>query len=171
MELIQIGYTKKAHGVKGEVKVHIDTPFLDDAKKAEVFFIETKGQALPYFLEKLQFGNQIIAKFEDVASKEDAAQITGQNLYLREEDISEQESQEFDLDKDFAFFKGFLIKDMEHGDIGLISEVVEYPQQIMAFVELEDREIIIPLNEFFIQDIDLDNNIILMELPDGILDL
>ena len=60
---------------------------------------------------------------------------------------------------------------MELGDIGIIDEVVEMPEQFMAFLSYQEKEVMVPLNEFFIQDIDPENKIILMELPDGIFNI
>jgi len=171
MELVQIGYTKKVHGVKGEIKIHIEDYYLKDAKQADVFFIEIKGQQLPYFIEKLQFGNAIIAKFEEVDRKEDAVMLSGNPISMKEQDLLPEEQREFDLANDFKYFEGFLIKEMELGDIGIIDEVVEMPEQFMAFLSYQEKEVMVPLNEFFIQDIDPENKIILMELPEGIFDI
>ena len=169
MNKIQIGYTQKVHGVRGEIKVHIEKPYQNDALKASVFFIELPEGTLPYFIEQLQFGKTTIAKFEEVNDKETAKKLSGKNLFLKEEDVTAKEQREFELD--YKFFEGFLIKDIELGTIGTIEEIVEMPHQIMAFLSYQNREVLIPINEYFIQDIDLESEVILMELPDGLLDV
>ncbi|MEO5583093.1 MAG: hypothetical protein ABIR66_10395, partial [Saprospiraceae bacterium] len=64
---------------------------------------------------------------------------------------------------------GFSINDNKEGNIGLIESIEELPGQILAGVIFQDRAIQIPLAEELILDIDLDNKIIFMDLPEGIL--
>ena len=48
MEFIEVGFTKKAHSLTGELKVNIEPRYLEDVLKADVVFIETKGTRLPH---------------------------------------------------------------------------------------------------------------------------
>jgi 16S rRNA processing protein RimM len=45
------------------------------------------------------------------------------------------------------------------------------PQQEMAFVIHNGREVLIPLNESLIVSVDRENKTLLMDLPEGLLDM
>jgi len=56
--------------------------------------------------------------------------------------------------------------------IGTIISIEEYPQQMMAFIRLaEGEEIMVPLSPAFIVDIDVEQRIVDMNLPDGMVDV
>jgi len=56
------------------------------------------------------------------------------------------------------------------GEIGTIDEVLEMPQQEMAFLKYKGRDVLVPLNEQFIQSVDEGNRRVMVDLPDGLLD-
>lgn len=169
--LIRVGYTKKPHGIKGEIKVQIEEEYLDDFLEAKVIFLEIKGKAVPYFITEAREGNEIIIKLEDITTREMAMEIAGKELSLREEDLQIPESESDDEVVNFTQLIGFQIEDIEWGPIAVIEDVIEYPQQILAIITHQSREVLIPLHPTFIKDILPDQKIIKMELPEGILDL
>lgn len=168
--LVSIGYTKKPHGLKGELKVLIDDLYLDDFLDAETIFLELKGKKLPFFIESVREGNEILVKLEDIDSKEAADNIASKEIFLRESDIVPLDERELEED-DFVQYLGYQVQDSELGLIGAIEEIIEYPQQMMAVVNYQDREVLIPMNEAFIKKIQKKEKIIHMELPEGLLDL
>ena len=50
-----------------------------------------------------------------------------------------------------------------------ITKVEQYPQQLMAIVIHEGKEILIPLAEAYIEKIDIEKEQIIMTLPEGML--
>ena len=65
---IQIGFTKKAYGVKGELKMKIEEQYVEDFFKCKILFISIGGKKVPFFIEDVRIGNAVIAKFEDINS-------------------------------------------------------------------------------------------------------
>lgn len=55
--------------------------------------------------------------------------------------------------------------------MGEILEVKEYPQQFLATVNYKETEVLIPLNEAFILEIDMDKKVVKFDLPEGLLEL
>ena len=68
-------------------------------------------------------------------------------------------------------YVNFEIHDKILGKIGIIEEIIEYPQQEMAAIKFQEKEVLIPLNEQLILTIDAENKVIEMDLPDGLLEL
>ena len=63
------------------------------------------------------------------------------------------------------------IIDKETDAVYEILRVEEYPQQLMAVVQPGDKEILIPLSDQLITSIDKPNRVLMMNIPEGLLDL
>ena len=170
-KLIQIGFTKKPHGLKGELKLHIEDKYLEDLMNADVVVLQIKGKPTPFFVEDIRIGNAIIGKFEDIDTPEAALSIANKELSLREQDIIPDEEREIEVDGlQYEKCIGYKIFDGDN-EIGEILEILEFPQQEMAVIEYEKREVLIPLNSAFIVKQDDKAKKFIMDLPEGLLDL
>ena len=169
MELIKIGKALKTHGYKGHLRVFVDEFYMDDFEVMKNLFIGN----LPYFIlsKDINSDSQAIISLEEINSKEKAQLLQGKDIYANEEDLSGI------LDEDpYKEIIGFLIKDKKTGDIGTIEDVIEMPRQYLAKIMKDEasgkkKEILIPLNETYIQKTDKKKKIIFVELPDGFLDI
>lgn len=167
-----IGYTKKAKGLDGSLKVKIFDEYVEDFAQAEVLFLEMSGKHLPFFVQKLEVQSDLVVQFEDVTDRNSAALLTGKSIFLRPQDILADEDRQLEIEElEYAFVEGFLLKDPRLGVIGTIKEVIELPQQEMAVVDYQNKEILIPLNEQLIEEINETTQEITIDLPDGLLDL
>jgi 16S rRNA processing protein RimM len=55
--------------------------------------------------------------------------------------------------------------------IGEILEVIEQPHQLLCRLEIKGKEVLIPLHEASLKKIDHKKNQVLVELPEGLLDI
>jgi len=172
-EYVSIGYTKKTHGTKGNIKIQIKDQYVEDAGQVDVVFIQIKGKHVPFFVEDLNYGHQLILKLEDVDSLESATSITAKEIFIRAKDVLTDQDREFEVvdSSQYRKYEGYLILDTEVGNIGKIEEVIEYPQQEMAVVNYKNREVLIPLTPQLIDKIDDQQKQIHFNLPEGLLDL
>ena len=168
---IKIGKTHKTRGVAGELKYSVSDEYWDDFLGADVLFIEVGSLKTPFFVENIKAGNQEVMKLEDVDSLEAAGALTNKVIFMRESDLSEKQVEEVPLTSMFDILPGYLMIDKKAGNVGEILEIMEFPQQIMASVQFGKKEILIPLNDDFIQDINQQKKEMLMELPEGLLEL
>ncbi len=167
--LILIGHTKKTHGAAGEIKVFVEDHYLDDFAQSEVVFINIQGKPAPFFIENLRVAGDLLLKLEEIDTPAQAKTITSSEIFLRKQDISHVEINE-DL-ASFRQYEGFEIEDEHLGRIGKIVEVIELPQQELAVVIYQDREVMIPLHADLVRKIDKKTSTLLLQLPEGILDL
>ena len=79
--MLLIVYTKKPHGLKGEIKLDVDDKYLDALLESEVLVLKIKGKDTPFFVEDIRIGNAIIAKFEDVSTPEEALSISSKEIF------------------------------------------------------------------------------------------
>lgn len=172
-KLISIGFTKKMSGVKGELKVAVKDQYLEDYLQATVVFLKIQGKTAPFFIENHNVSNSLLVKFEDINDRNAALPLTGKEMLLREKDLIPEEEREFEVTDNLLFrkYEGFVIIDKTAGKIGKIEEIVEFPQQEMAVVIYQENEIYVPLHEDLIVEIDDIEKNILVELPEGLLEL
>ena len=166
-----IGSTKRPHGLKGELKLYVEEKYVEDLMNAEILMIDIKGRPTPFFIEDIRFGNNIIAKFEDVNTPEAAMSIANKEISLRESDLIPDDEREIEIETmPYEHCIGYTIVN-EGETIGVIDNIVEYPQQEMAILNYKNKEVLVPLNQHFIKKVDDKNKVIEMVLPEGLLDL
>lgn len=167
MNYIQIGTLGKTHGLKGELKFKIEEEYIDDFNEVDVLFIKVKGHYAPYFIESIRSSS--IIKFEDTNTKEAANELRSQSIFLKEEDVTILA----DIPEELLYehLKGFKMMDNSIGNLGKIQAVEAYPQQEMAVIIYNNNEVLIPLNEFIISKIDMENETVLVNLPEGLLEI
>jgi 16S rRNA processing protein RimM len=170
MEYTQIGTTKKTHGVHGELKVAIDEPYEDSFLEAERVFLELRGSMQPFFIENIRGGGDLIVQFEDVPTKEDARLLQIRGIFLPAEELADVPDYE-EVGLEYARIVGYQVLDEQAGALGAVVEVLEMPQQELAQVLYQGREILIPLNDQFVQSVDDAGKRVLVDLPEGLLTL
>jgi len=164
MELIKIGKVLKTHGYKGHLKIFIDEFYMSDFEEMNAIFINQ----LPYFIisKDINSDSQAIILVEDIDSKEKAHPLQGKEIFAKDDDLTEiLDGEEYDE------LIGFEIYDKTIGNIGKIEAIIEMPFQFLAKVLVDKKEILIPLNEDFILNIDEKKKTIEMRLPDGLLEI
>lgn len=171
--LVLIGHTRKSYGINGEMKLHVDKAYLEDIPILKIVFIKINGKHIPYFIESVRYVNALLIKLEDINTPEDTIHLASREIYARQEDLLPDEDRTFEVETlEFEKYAGYLILNAENQEeIGIIKKVVEYPQQEMAIVNYNDREILIPLNHALIDSIDDLSKMMYLNLPEGLLDL
>ncbi|NJL76406.1 MAG: 16S rRNA processing protein RimM [Saprospiraceae bacterium] len=171
-EFIAIGHTQKPHALTGELKVFVEEAYLEDFLQAPMVFLDLKGQKLPFFVEQVRGEGAMIVAFEDINSREDAEKISKKELFIRQQDLIPDTERQLPVkDLEYSDYIGFQIQDTQLGAVGVIEDIAELPQQEMAVVQYKEKEILIPLNQTWIVEVLEQQRIVLMDLPEGLLDL
>lgn len=166
-QLSKIGFINRTHGYKG--MLHCVTQLANPEKllQAEYLFVLINGLPVPYFVEDIEVNEtDFFVKLEDINSDVDGKKLNSLELYA--EKIREKKQNAFLSWKDL---KGFTATDESYGEMGIIIEVAEYPMQYVAKCLIDEKEVLFPLNENVIKDIDEDNKTIHLDLPDGLIQL
>lgn len=164
MELIKIGKVGKTHGFKGHLKMHVDEFYMNDFESMQAVFI----QNLPYFIISRDINTDIqaIVLLEGIDNKEKAHNLQGKEIFANADDLAEI----FD-DAEYDILIGYELHDKKLGKIGIIENIMEMPFQILAQLKINSKEVLIPLNHDFIIKILEDKKQIIMQLPEGLLDV
>jgi 16S rRNA processing protein RimM len=171
LDLIPIGRTNKTHGVDGTLRITIEDAFFEDFVAAEVVFLETGGNPVPFFIDDRWGSGDLFLKLEEVDSKEAARPLTDKVLFMRREDIQATGRAQEEEPHVYAKWIGYTITDVDYGLVGKISAIEELPEQFLAVVEYQGEEIMIPLHEQLISKVDHHKKEVSMDLPEGLLEL
>lgn len=167
-EAFYIGYITKTKGLKGEVQLYFE---FEDYKSLDldVVFAEMNGKMVPFFVasHKIYPNSTGLFYFDDIDHIDKAQALLKKKIYLPLSKMPERDEDEFF----YTDLKGFIAVDETLGELGEIIEVNEYPQQFVATVHYKNRDILFPLNEDFIVEIDDEENILHLDLPEGLLDI
>ena len=164
----RIGSILKTRGLKGELQLYVDFEGLENIKFNAVF-VDMAGKLVPYFVQTIKYPQRNVGylNLEDVDTIEKATALVKKNVYLPNKLKPKKKKAEFTL-KDLL---GFTAIDDNEGELGEITEINEYPQQLVASVHYQNREVLFPLNEEIIKGIDVVKEILYVDLPDGLLDI
>jgi 16S rRNA processing protein RimM len=167
-EAFYIGYITKTKGLKGEVQLYFeyDEPGLLDL---DVVFADINGKMVPFFVSvyKMQPNNTCNIYFDDIDHIDKAQPLLRKKIYLPLTKMPDRSDDDFHYND----LKGFIVSDETRGELGEIIEINEYPQQFVATVSYQNKEVMFPLNEDMIIEIDEDEGTLLVDLPDGLLDI
>jgi 16S rRNA processing protein RimM len=164
----QLGYILKPHGLQGDVLVFLDTDKPEYYEGMESVFIKIENKLVPFLISELQLRkNRAIIRFEGVHSIEEAERLKGNSLYLPLEQLPPLEDDQFY----YHDVINFMIIDESGQDIGKVHTIYEANGNDLFAVYLENREVLIPIQDDFIREIDYENQKIHMHLPKGLLEV
>ncbi len=164
---IPVGQLLKSVGTLGEMKLQVQDEYFEDIHRCGHFFIKKRGNYIPYFIQYFKEAADLIIKIEEIDSPESGTTLTLETLYLRQLDI---QSEKGSSTAEKSQLDGYEV--YNYGQkIGNIISVQQLQYQLLANVEYNGKEIMLPLHDALISHIDQSKNQIFMELPEGILDL
>lgn len=166
-ECYYLGRINKPWGVKGQLSLFLDVDSPEEYLGLDSAYIDIKGQLIPHFfhIDSLN-GNKAVATFEDIGPDQ-ASALAGRDMYLPLDMLPKLDGNRFY----FHEITGFRVVDRERGDIGHVEQVLEYPAQPLLQVMRNNVEILIPIIDEVIKDVDRENKTLLIEAPKGLIDL
>ena len=170
-EIIEIGAFNKPHGINGEISATFDYD-IDVISDLDCFITNINGIFVPFFAESVRAKNNCTAliKLDGIDDDKGVKFLVNHTIYAQKSTFApaqvdyDVESDELPLD----FFIGFTIKTSEGETVGEITAVDCATENYLFIV---NDNIYVPATDDFIIDIDFDNKILEMELPEGIFDL
>lgn len=166
-EYYSLGKISKARGLKGEVQIYLEIENPQDYKTMESVFIEINKKLVPFFIEKSIIQKNIAYLYLEGVDHVDVAQkLIGNTVFYPIAKKPENTN-----DDTPNLLKGYFVKDKTIGDIGTITEIQIFPSQYVASVIYQGKEVLFPLNDSFILKLDSKKQEILVDLPEGLLDI
>ena len=167
-EAFKIGYVTKTKGLKGELQIFFEFEDYEDLE-FDVLFADMNGKLVPYFVASLKLypNSTGLFFFDDIDHIDKAQPLVKKKIYLPLGKMPERDEDDFTYND----LKGYTVNDETHGELGEIIDVQEFPQQFVATVLYKEKEIMFPLNEDMIVEIDEETETLFVDLPEGLLDI
>jgi 16S rRNA processing protein RimM len=168
MQYFKAGKLVAVHGLKGELILKHELGKKSSLKDVKAIFIEDKKDSFfPWFIEtaKAKSADEVLLKLESIDTREAAAKISQKEIWLTEEDFKNLSAKSAP-----ANLLGYTIINNKDR-LSEILEVVEQPHQLLCRIEINKKEVLIPINESFLKNIDHKKKEVIVELPDGLLDI
>jgi 16S rRNA processing protein RimM len=164
-----LGKIVKKYSFKGELLAKLDTDQPELYEHLNAIFIQVKNNFIPFFVESSQLHKSELLriKFEDVDSEGDADALLKSELYLPLEFLPKLEGNKFY----FHEVINFKIIDKNFGEVGTIKAINDSTAQSLFEIDRNGIEILIPMNDEFIIEVDRDNKSITVETPPGLIEL
>ncbi|WP_025273750.1 ribosome maturation factor RimM [Haloglycomyces albus] len=163
---VVVGRVAKPHGLKGEVaiEVHTDRPEERFTVGARA---ETDQESLTVESVRFHKGRPVV-RFAEARGRDAAEKLRGRFLYMdvaTDEDVDDDEIHDIDL-------IGMEVVEHDGDAVGTVRRVDHGPAHETLVVSRSDRgTALIPFVADMIIDIDVEEGVISVDLPDGLLDL
>lgn len=162
------GKITKTHGLKGEITIKLDVANPSDFRELRYLLIEEKGSLIPYFIDYYRItGDKMFAQLQDVKKLEQALVFLGKAVFLPKDMMPQLADDEFYYQE----IVGFKLIDTKKGEIGEISNVLEYPTQAVIQVMKDGKEILIPIHDDIIQKVNKKDKTLTVKAPEGLIDM
>jgi len=170
-DLFYFGIVKRTKGLKGHLFCLAEIDNLDMLQSIQHLFVANKNKNfIPYSVESIQLSNQkhFTVKLVGISDIEKAKMLNGSELYLPLELLPKNTS---NLPYHHEII-GFDVEDKQKGKIGKLVDIIDKTAQAILVIVTEDnKEIFIPFVEDFIIEINKKRKYILLNTPEGLIDI
>ena len=150
---------------KGEILLKLDSDEID-FKKLKTIFLEIDGAIIPYSIDniKLHKSSLLRIRFENINNEKKANKIIKIKTYLPIKDLPKLNGNKFYYHE----ITNFMVLDLTLGEIGKVLKVNDQTSQPIIIVINNNSEIMIPLVDDFLIDINRDKKTLTFNLPEGL---
>ncbi|GGC83945.1 ribosome maturation factor RimM [Flavobacterium lutivivi] len=168
-ECFYLGKIAKKFSFKGEVLIYLDTDEPEQYEELESVFVEFNKNLVPFFIENssIHKGDFLRVKFEDIDSEQDADELIGSHIYLPLSMLPKLEGNKFY----FHEVIGFDVVDKRLGNIGKIVSINDSTSQPLFEILFNEKEILIPMIDHFIIEVNRKEKKIILNTTEGLVDL
>ena len=173
-EIVEIGMFQKTHALKGELNaiLTIDADFFEEGRP---LIVAIDGIFVPFYIESIRPKGKTsyLLKIKGIDSEEKAKIFVNKKIYA----IRSMLTPFLDLDEDDILedtLIGFEVRDDDSGEmIGTVKDIDDSTQNVLLIVDKGDgsSDLMIPLVDDFISEIDEQNKIVKVNLPPGLIEL
>jgi len=169
MDYVKIGTIIKTRGLDGTLKIYSSSDFRDErfAPGSRVYFYDASNQEhLPFTIKSSQSDGEIeIVRFKEIASINEAEKFIKWEVHVPKKMN--------DLPEGFYFESDLVGLDVYGDDgvkIGQVSKLEEYgPYKSLRIQRAENKDVLVPMVDTFIKEINIDKKHIIIKLMAGLL--
>jgi 16S rRNA processing protein RimM len=159
----RIAQVLKSNGRDGELLLGFVGIAPEDIDTQEPVFIEFDGLPVPFYFESFtpRGNTRALVRLTGVHNLTDADELAGAAVYA-EDDLYEDEEEDL---------TGWTVLDADGTKVGTVSAHEDIPGNPCIWVETGHGEVLVPLHEELVLDVDETAQALRMEIPEGLLNL
>ena len=164
-----LGTISKIRGAAGSIVLKLDNKISERFYEMESVFLEIEGLLVPFFIniaEPLDQKN-ILLNFDSVKTENQCKDLIGCKIYTEFSDVIIPDKKT----SQYNYLIGFTLWDQKYGNVGVITEILFYPDNPVFRIKQDQKEIIVPLHEDLIIEIDSHKKLIKVNMPEGLLEI
>jgi 16S rRNA processing protein RimM len=145
---------------------------VDDPKAyfgIDAIFVKVKNNLIPFIIEDLRYekNNTFTMKLEDFNNIEEANKMTNKECYLPIAFLPKLSGNKFYYHE----IKGFEVVDVNYGSAGIVDKVLDNTKQALIQSVKDGKEVLIPISDEIILDVDRENKIVKTQAPEGLIEI
>lgn len=165
--LHRLGRLGKPWGHQGELTVQLDVD-ADELVHMGSLFVDIDGQKVPFFFTSLRDQGRItLIKFDDFTDPQSASILTGCDVFAPPGHLVDGSDESWDPEE----FIGLLVRDEEHGELGEVTGIEGTEKNPVLVILHGEKEVMVPLAEEMIVDLDMEERSMVVRTPPGLIDL
>ena len=163
---IEAGAVTRPHGTRGEVVVDLKRDLLDCiVEKTEIRMTTAGGGENLRVVERArQHRGFLVLKLAKIETRDDAEALRGSTVWLTREQVGELPEGRYFVDDIIGI--DVFTEDGEH--LGAVSEVLNMPANDVYVVRGGGSEILLPVIDDVVKDVDLKNRKMVVHLLEGL---
>lgn len=166
-KLLKLGKVGRPHGYEGGFQLHLMVEFDSINNPLEWVFLEIHDENVPFRVTEFYSLNdkKAFLKLEDFEDEKSLTEVVNNDVFVTEDQI---------LDEAYLIANDDIVGWMviNRGDeIGIINNTIDNKGQILLEVMYQGQEILLPLIDSWILDINEDDHTLNLDLPEGLLEL
>jgi len=171
VEQIVVAFVRRAHGLKGEFQLHMRTDEPESVFEAGLeFTVAAAPQGLPDRLTlewAKPHGRAWRAKFAEIGDRTIAERYTGRELTLPRDELRDLDADEFFVHE----LIGFAVLLVDGTPVGDVDDFYDASGTVLLGVVSEGRERLVPFTGDVVSKVDVDERRIVIDPPDGLLEI
>jgi 16S rRNA processing protein RimM len=168
METVVIGKIAATHGTQGALILEHSLGDANQLSDVRALLLSSGNTgSLPYFLKSARARSitETLITLEDLTTREQAIALLNKKVSLPKADFERLVSPRSPLG-----LVGFTVT--ENGQpLGEVEAITEQASQMIAHITMQQKEVLIPLNETTLLSVNRSSRQIAVQLPEGLLDI
>ncbi len=163
------GYVTKSVGYEGVFALKTETDNIQNYKRLKTIFIDLANTLTPFFITNVQIKDTevIWLKAEGFDTTDSILPLLKKEVYLPISLLPKLEGKKFY----FHEIIGFEVIDLNYGVIGIVKDIIELPQQNILQIKHGYQEILVPLNDDILTEVDRTLKTLKIKAPEGLIDI
>lgn len=163
-----LGRVTKKHGFNGVVSIFLDTDRPDHYQNLESAFIVINDKPVPFFFKQFQVRNNTArVQIEGIDTADQAEPLIGNEVILPDSMLPPLKGNKFY----FHEVIGFKVIDDHHGELGNVTNIIESGGNAVFEITDGNTEVLIPVTDQFIKEVNRKDKSITVSTPDGLIDI